>query len=162
MPAMKEIEKSMAPSEQEFRELETKLVQRIRILDVREIEKGQGTSYELAADNEITFLLLLGSDGKWDAEIEGLAMLRTADGRISDIRDNTARWDLGEKPPLQNVLVFFALVNYPFLRHYKKERLEQYVKSNKKSLTVELVGEMQGLFEELGRELEKETDVKSS
>lgn len=134
--------------EQEFRELETKVMERIRVFFADEIKKGPGVTLEVAADNDIPYILFLNSDGRWSAEIQDVGISWDADGK-ANFEDKTKSWEIGEKPSLSNLLNAYLTVIDPAFRGLSLEMREQQIHGNTEKLTRDILGDLQELLDEL-------------
>jgi len=101
-------------------------------------EEGRGVNIEIDANNNTGVILSLDSDGIWEASVDVFF------------------YEIGEVPPLNDVLRYSALLgdNFPKLvRKWKeKDRLlemaSNYVKRNRRSLAENLFSSMQGLIDD--------------
>ena len=138
--------------EQEFGELETKVVNRIRVFFADEIKKEPGVTLEIAADNntpnDTPYILFLNSDGKWSFEVQDIGISWDADGKAK-IEDKTKSWEIGEKPNLSNLLNAYLLVTDPAYRGLDLEMRDRQIYGNKEKLTGELTQDLQELLDEL-------------
>jgi hypothetical protein len=134
--------------EKEFRDLETKVVERIRVFFADEVKKGPGVVLEIAADNDIPYILFLNSDGKWSVEVQNVGISWDAHGKAK-IEDKTKTWELGVRPSLSSLLNAYLTVNDPAFRDLDLEMREQQIHGNKVKLTTELTQDLQELLKEL-------------
>jgi len=134
--------------EKKFRELETRVVERIGVFFADEIKKGPGVTLEVAADNDIPYILFLNSDGRWSAEIQDVGISWDADGK-ANFEDKTKSWEIGEKPTLSNILNAYLTVVDPSSRDCDPLMRERLLQGNKEKLTSELTQDLQELLDEL-------------
>lgn len=112
--------------EQEFRDLETKLTDRIKIAYKESLKKyPAGVSVEIASDEDKDFRLYIDSNGNWDGRCQMMG------------------WDIGVKPNLSRLLDNFLCVTDKDYREFSPEIQTRLLHANRCIFTKNLIGRMQ-------------------
>jgi hypothetical protein len=112
--------------EQDFRDLEAKLSDRIKIAYKESLKKyPAGVSVEIASDEENDFKLYIDSNGNWDGRCQMMG------------------WNIGVKPNLSRLLDNFLNVTDKDYREFSPEIQTQLLHANREVFTKNLIGRMQ-------------------
>jgi hypothetical protein len=129
---MTEEEKKPETLEQRFRELEEKLINKIKIVYKKElVQFPAGVAVKIASGKEIDEGLYLDSNGSWD-------------GRLI-----TIGWGIGSKPTLLGLLDSYVTVTEKSYRSIDLELQHKYLQMNKEVLVEGLVSRMQQVLIQL-------------
>ena len=133
MRIMVEQDKKPDAVELEFREMEAKLVEKIKIAQKESLKKfPAGVSVEIASSGEKDFRLYIDSNGKWS------------------MRYQMSGFEIGGKPNLSRILDSFLFVTDALYRNLELSDREHYLQTNRSEFTVSLFDRMQTVLTELG------------
>ena len=116
----------------EFRELETKLVEKIKVVHKKSLEEfPAGVSIEIASDERKDFRLYIGSDGEWS------------------MRYQMAGHGIGTKPELSRIFEDYLFVTEPTFRDLEPEMQSVRVQDSMEEIAKRLFDRMRGVMDEL-------------
>lgn len=119
--------------EREFRDLEGKLVEKIKLTYKENLKEfPAGVSVEIASDEEKDFRLYIDSNGSWTFKFQ------------------TSGFEIGKKPNFSNLLNNLVFVIDKDYRGFDREIREKYLYANRGILTRDLVGRMQKALDRVG------------
>ena len=112
--------------EQEFRDLEAKLTDRIKIAYKESLKKyPAGALVEIASDEDKDFRLYIDLNGNWDGRCQMMG------------------WNIGVKPNITRLLDNFLCVTDKDYRKFSSEIQTQLLHANRGVFTKNLIGRMQ-------------------
>jgi benzoyl-CoA reductase/2-hydroxyglutaryl-CoA dehydratase subunit BcrC/BadD/HgdB len=129
---MTEEERKPDTLEQRFRELEEKLIDKIRVVYKEElVQFPAGVAVKIASGKEMDSGLYLDSNGNWDARLF------------------TSGWGIGTKPTLLGLLDNYVTVTEKSYCSIDLELQHKYLQMNKEVLVEGLVSRMQQVLDRL-------------